>query len=244
MPWHPHPTPHKINNKKQTKEPFYAPLPPKKHNNNKQTKQKNTTTKNKQKKKTFLCPPPPPHPPEKRRKQSTTTTTNKNNTTILKTFVMPNILISGSIHLCKSATVSPTSCPHVNRAPQEEAKSTHHFLSPGFASGWKLTGSRVGTQHHIGWKVEDFFIFAFVLIIAVCPPIEADFLLQKNNERIIFFFDWKSIRNCLCTQIFIEFVVMLLLCLERVGGWGKGRGRDRAYFRTKTVSMLRSCFAW
>ena len=173
---------------------------------------------------------------------------------------MPNILVRGSVHLCKSATVShvvvqawsttgdwtPTSHPHVNRVPQEEAKSTHHFLSPGFASGWKLIGGKGGRRRHIGWKAEDFFIFAFILIIAVCPAIEADFLLQKNNERIIFFFDWKSIWNCLCTQIFIEFVVMLLLCLERVGGWGKERGKNRGYFSIETVSMLllTSLFAW
>ena len=112
---------------------------------------------------------------------------------------MPNILVRGSVHLCKSATVShvviqawsttgiwtPTSHPHVNRAPQEEPKSTHHFLSPGSASRWKLVG---GTWHHIGWMVEDFFIFAFVLIITVCSAIEADFLLQKNGWENYFIF--------------------------------------------------------
>ena len=30
-------------------------------------------------------------------------------------------------------------------------------------------------------------------------------------------------------------IVIVLLCLERVGDCGKGRGRDRAYFSTKTV---------
>ena len=45
-------------------------------------------------------------------------------------------------------------------------------------------------------------------------------------------------RKCMCV-----FVVIELLCLERVGDWGKGRGRDRGYFSTKTVNMLGSCFA-
>ena len=36
-------------------------------------------------------------------------------------------------------------------------------------------------------------------------------------------------------ETYVVFVVIVLLCLERVGGWGKGRGRDRGYFSTKTV---------
>ena len=48
----------------------------------------------------------------------------------------------------------------------------------------------------------------------------------------------------LTTELSPPPIVTVLLYLERVGVWGKGRGRDRGYFSIKTVSMLRSCFAW
>ena len=71
-------------------------------------------------------------------------------------------------------------------------------------------------------------------------------------------------------EIYVVFVVIVLLCLERVGGkvqalvydtlpsrgrcrkamlgvwvggWGKWRGRGRGHFSIKTVSVLGSCFA-
>ena len=50
--------------------------------------------------------------------------------------------------------------------------------------------------------------------------------------------------GALTTELSLPPIVIVLLYLERVGVWGKGRGRDRGYFSIKTVSMLRSCFAW
>ena len=42
-------------------------------------------------------------------------------------------------------------------------------------------------------------------------------------------------------EIDVVLVVIVLLCLERVGVEAR-RGRDRGYFSIKTISMLFSCF--